>query len=451
MIFPQQKINRVNKNKILKDLSDDRIIWDWLKYNIRTHAKQHSKRRARERNEKENRLEKEYAKAKQVFEADPNNTNSNILNSSKENLEAFYDEKLNGVIIRARARWHEHGEKSSKYFLNLEKRNHIKKHMRKLKISGVITTDPISILAEQKRFYQELYKSRNNNNTDGTQTIESFLNSLNIPVLTEEQTLSCEGAISQEECASIIDSFQNNKNPGNDGIPIEFYRKFWPIIGESFTKCANVCFKKGEMSPSQKQAIITLLEKKGKDRSLLENWRPISLLNVDAKIMSKVIATRIKSVLPNIIHHNQTGFIKDRYIGETVRSIFDIMESTVEENIPGLMIFIDFEKAFDSLEWNYLLNCLEHFNFGPDFIRWVTTFYKNIQSCVINNGITSDYFTLERGVRQGDPLSSYLFVIAAEALAIAVRQNEEIKGIRISKEETKLLQYADDTTAVLSF
>ena len=114
------------------------------------------------------------------------------------------------------------------------------------------------------------------------------------------------------------------------------------------------------------------------------------------------------------------------------------------------MIFIDFQKAFDSLEWNYLLNWLQYFNFGPDFIRWVTTFYKNIQSCVINNGIISDYFTLQRGVRQGDPLFRYLFVIAAEVLAIAVRQDKEIKGIRIGKEETKLLQYADDTTAVLS-
>ena len=137
--------------------------------------------------------------------------------------------------------------------------------MRKLKVSGVITTDPFSVLAGQKRFYQELYKSRNNNNTDGTQTIESFLLTLNIPVLTEEQKLSCEGAISPEECASILDSIQNNKTSGNDGIPIEFYRKFWPIIGESFTKCANECFKKGEMSLSQKQAIITLIEKKGKD------------------------------------------------------------------------------------------------------------------------------------------------------------------------------------------
>jgi len=127
-----------------------------------------------------------------------------------------------------------------------------------------------------------------------------------------------------------------------------------------------------------------------------------------------VIAARIKNVLPSIIHHNQTGFIKDRYIGETVRSVFDIIELTVEENIPGLMIFIDFEKAFDSLEWNYLLKCLEYVNFGPDFIRWITTFYKNIQNCVINNGMTSDYFTLQRGVRQGDPLSPYLLVVVSK-------------------------------------
>ena len=106
--------------------------------------------------------------------------------------------------------------------------------------------------------------------------------------------------------------------------------------------------------------------------------------------------------------------------------------------------------AFDTIEWCYLQRCLECFNFGPEFLRWVMTFYNTIQSCVINNGITSDYLTLERGVRQGDPLSPYLFVVAVETLAIAVRQNTLIKGITIAKDETKLLQYADDTTAVLS-
>ena len=377
-----------------KDLSDNRNIWDWLKYNIRAHAIQHSKRRAKERIEKENSLQEKYSKAKIEFERDPNNLNVDILNSAKENLELlFYEEKVKGIIIRARARWHEHGEKSTKYFLNLEKRNHIKKHMRKLKISGLITTDPFDILSEQQRFYQGLYTSINKN-VDAMAKIESFLGDLNIPKLSEEKKLSCEGKITPEGCALLLETFQNDKTPGNDGIPIEFYRKFWHLISEPFTKCANECFEKGEMSRSQKQAVITLIEKKDKDHSFLENWHPISLVNVDAKIMSKVIATRLKNVLPQIIHHNQTGFVKDCYIGETVRSIFDIMD-LAEENFPGLMIFIDFQKAFDTIEWCYLQRCLESFNFGPEFIRWVMTFYNNIQSCVINNGITSDYFTLE--------------------------------------------------------
>ena len=114
------------------------------------------------------------------------------------------------------------------------------------------------------------------------------------------------------------------------------------------------------------------------------------------------------------------------------------------------MIFIDFEKAFDSVEWEFLRYCLESFNFGPDFIHWVKTFYRNIQSCVINDGLSSEYFNLERGVRQGDPLSPYLFVVTIEILAIAIRQNKDIKGISIGSEETKILQYADDTTAILA-
>ena len=166
--------------------------------------------------------------------------------------------------------------------------------------------------------------------------------------------------------------------------------------------------------------------------------------------MDKVIASRITSVLPNIIHHNQTGCVKDRFIEETVQSIYDIMYCTVEENIPGLLIFIDFEEAFDSLKWDFLFKCLEAFNFGSDFLHWIKTFYTNVQSCIMNNGTAVNYFPLERGVRQGDPLSPYLFIVVVETLAIAIRQNQEITGISIENEETKILQYADDTNAVLS-
>ena len=144
-----------------------------------------------------------------------------------------------------------------------------------------------------------------------------------------------------------------------------------------------------------------------------------------------MIASRIKNVLPYIIHSNQTGYVKDRYIGETVRSILDIMDFTEKENIPGLMIFIDFRKAFDTLEWTSLFYCLDAFNFGQEFKRWISTFYQNIQSCAINNDLSSECFNLTRGVRPGDPLSPYLFLLAVETLAIAIRENVEIKGIAI--------------------
>ena len=142
-----------------------------MKYNIRAHTIQLSKRKAPERNEREQKLQEEYAKVKFIFETDPNDQNANTLNSAKDTLELFY-EKVKGIFIGARARWHEHGEKSTEYFLNLEKRNHIKKHMRKLNINGSITKDPFNVLKEQRSFYQELYTSRNNNNNEA---IESFL------------------------------------------------------------------------------------------------------------------------------------------------------------------------------------------------------------------------------------------------------------------------------------
>ena len=142
-----------------KDLSDYRVIWDWI---VLEHMQNNIPKEGREKRvKKKTVLKKNMLKQNRFMRQIPTiPANLNTFNAAKENLEAFYDEKLNGVIIRARARWHVHGEKSSKYCLSSEKKNHIKKNKRKLKISGVITTDPLNILAEQMRFYQELYKSR---------------------------------------------------------------------------------------------------------------------------------------------------------------------------------------------------------------------------------------------------------------------------------------------------
>ena len=174
------------------------------------------------------------------------------------------------------------------------------------------------------------------------------------------------------------------------------------------------------------------------------------MVNVDSKLASKVISNRIKKVLPRIIHYSQSGFIKGRFIGEVARSILNIIDHIESLKLSGILLFIDFEKAFDSIEWDFLYQSLEAFNFGPTLIRWIKTFYNNVSSCVINNGLFSEQFKLERGVRQGDPLSPYLFVVAIEILGISLRSNEHIEGIKIDTDEIKTLLYADDMTATLA-
>ena len=145
---------------------------------------------------------------------------------------------------------------------------------------------------------------------------------LPIPTLSHDLRSLGEGLISLEECSKIINSFPLNKVPGNDGLPIEFNKTFWNFLGDPLVECFNASFVQGEMSPSQRQAVITLIKKKDQDCCDLQNWRPISLLNVDTKIASKVIAERMKSLLPKLIH-NQSGYIPGRNISENIRSILD--------------------------------------------------------------------------------------------------------------------------------
>ena len=134
-------------------------------------------------------------------------------------------------------------------------------------------------------------------------------------------------------------------------------------MGTLLVDSLNMAFVHGKLSNSQRQRIIRLIEKKDKDKRFVENWRPISLLNVDYKIGSKALATRLEKVLPeiNIIHENQCAYVKGRTIFDAVRSIGDIMEYTKLNNIPGLMTTFDFKKAFDSISWQFLTEALRSF------------------------------------------------------------------------------------------
>ena len=157
---------------------------------------------------------------------------------------------------------------------------------------------------------------------------------------------SCEGHITEVECINALKNMKNQKSPGSDGITVEFYKLFWNDVKEFYINSINYSFQTGSLTDLQKQSIITLLPKQNKDRTSLENWRPISLLNVDYKIATKAIANRVNGVISSFVHNSQTGFIKGRYIGENIRLLFEIIDKAEDENKPGLIFFSDFEKSF---------------------------------------------------------------------------------------------------------
>uniref|UniRef100_A0A3B3HJQ5 Reverse transcriptase domain-containing protein n=1 Tax=Oryzias latipes TaxID=8090 RepID=A0A3B3HJQ5_ORYLA len=208
-------------------------------------------------------------------------------------------------------------------------------------------------------------------------------------------------------------------------------------------------FCKGTLPNSLNQASITLLPKK--DKNLLEcgSYRPISLLNTDYKILAKVLACRLETVLPSLVSNDQSGFVKDRRSFFSIRRLFNILYTpSVTES--ECLLSMDAEKAFDRIEWKYLFETLNKFGVGSSFLSWVKLLYTCPSATELTNNTYSEPFSLHRGTRQGCPLSPLLFVLAIEPLAITIRKNNYICGISRWGTEHKLALYADDLLLFIS-
>ena len=145
-----------------------------------------------------------------------------------------------------------------------------------------------------------------------------------------------------------------------------------------------------------------------------------------------------------LIHHDQTAYVKNRCIGESIRLIDDILEYADYNDIPSILFSADFEKAFNSIDHSFMFAVLEKFGFGPNFIYWIRALYNGAESSAMNNGHSTGYFPLERRTRQGDPISACLFILALELLFLQARQNVDIQGIMIGGHEIKISAHADD-------
>ena len=292
---------------------------------------------------------------------------------------------------------------------------------------------------------KKIYKTKISDREESSKQIFNFIGSLNPPRLTDVDKLSCEGRITTDECKKALEGMMNNKSPSVSGFSKGFFLYFWPEIGDLVVRYVNEAKNKGLFFPTQRRGVITLIPKKG-DQRYLKNKRAICLLDIVYKIVAKVLANRLMLVIDKLVAPDQTGSIRGRFIGNNLRTIADVIYYCKSDRSEGILMALDFQNAFNTVEHEFVYNTLKSFNFGSDFISFVRMLYCGTELAVINNGFTSDWFKTTRGLQQGCPLSAPIFALVVEILALKIRKAEDIQGITVSGQLFTISQYCDDTT-----
>jgi exonuclease III len=442
-------INNVLDHEIEKyaNYKNKGLVWDTIKMEIRSNSISYSSHKAKKTKQYEKELSEEIKKVEASLAENPNeDLKQHYITATKE-LEMINNERAKGSQIRARVTHIKFNEQPNSYFFNKEKANMQVKNITVIQDeNGTEIKDPDKIMECQAKFYRRLYTApKLTSKYETNDANRYFLELDDVPMLNDMDKQSIDDIITFNEITAATKLLPNSKSPGLDGIPVEFYKFFWSKIGPSVFNSIIYAVETGCMSIDQRRGVLSLIPKKDKDVRQLKNWRPLTLLNIDYKIFAKAMASRLQSVIPSVVSNDQSGCIKGRSTFSNIRSTIDIIAHTQEKNIHGALLYIDFEKAFDTVSWEFMYMVLERMNFGQYFRSCVQTMYNNIYSCVMNNGHLSTFFSPTRGIRQGCPISANIFVLIVEILAHAIRKNPQIRGIFIDQFECKISQYADDT------
>ena len=366
-----------------------------------------------------------------------NREEDSILENTKAELDDKMLHRAQGLIFRSKAKWYEQGEKNTKYFYSLEKAKYNAKTCFKLLTdSGTQIQDPQEILVEQRAFYASLYEEDENVKF----TLENTYG-IKVP---EKIKRDQENQLTLVDLQEAIRSMKNNRTPGEDGIPVDFYKVFWSKIKDIFYGMVLEVYNKNVLHKSARKGILNLIPKPNKDTRLIKNLRPITLLNTDYKIIEKAIANKMIPALEHIINKDQRGFMKDRRISVNIRKMLDIIQQCKVEDLEAVVLSLDFVKYFDKCSFSILHGSLDFFDFGSYVKTWTKILYHDFSVRIQNNGHFSSPIDIKKGVHQGGCCSSVYFLVIAEILALALRSNQNIKGITIKDIKNLLNQFADD-------
>ena len=449
-------------NQQLTNFESFQKWWTDLKTRVKFVTIEYSTQKKRERNEKVKALQKYLHIENQKERPDKQYIIDTQIKIAK--LKQF---KHQGAMIRSREQVIINGERPTRYFYAQEK---IRKYNSTIQKLNLPQNDNHT---NNENIYEAAINSLNNNTeTDGDKILEHirtyFANLYKKQTLDEnlqDELLKditrklprhmkemIDANISKEELTQAKEAATTNTSPGIDGLPIEWYITFWDQLAPHILTFANDIYNNGlEQDAQQRLSLIRLIHKRG-DKDDLENWRPISLLCVDYKLVAKVLSSRLKKALPHIIEEDQTCGILGRSIFQNLYTIRDTIAYTNDHKIPTYIISFDFQKAFDKVDHSFLYKALKAFNFGNKYTTFVQLTNAHCFARIMNNGRFTRDVPLQRSVKQGDHESMQFFDIIAEILAIQIRKNTNINGLRLpgKTNQLKLSLYADDNNSIVT-
>ncbi|KAK3511548.1 hypothetical protein QTP70_009337 [Hemibagrus guttatus] len=339
----------------------------------------------------------------QHLEATGDRGHIEALKSKKAKMNDLLDITAQGALVRSRFKSAAEMDAPSKFFFSLEQKNGQKRFIHAVRTeSGDLLSESTEIRKQTVSFYSKMYSSE----WSGAQVVEdSFL--VGLPKLSERAARVLDRELSLEELHEALQRMENGRASGIDGLPAEFYKAFWAVIGQDVLDVLRDSIQRGELLLSCRRAVLTLLTKKG-DLTHLKNWRPVSLLCTDCKLLSKALASRLTKVMERLIHQDQTYCVPDRSIFDNAYLVCDILDVSRLLGLKTGLIFLDQEKAFDRVEHEYLWKVLEAFGFNPGFVAMIKMLYCEIESVLKVNGGLCAPFKVLRGIRQGCALSEHV-------------------------------------------
>lgn len=233
--------------------------------------------------------------------------------------------------------------------------------------------------------------------------------------------LELEKAFTEEEIWATIQSYDGNRASETDGFNMSFFKEFWAMIKDDIMKVFMDFHEHGKLVKGLNASFIALIPKSPSPSSI-SDYRPISLIGSIYKLISKVLAIRLQSIMPSILSENQFAFTTGRQISDCILVTNEVVDAMKKNRQGGILLKLDFAKAYDNMDWCFLMDLLQEMGFGGRWIKWMEECVSTASLVILVNGSPTDFFKIEKGLRQGNPLSPLLFNICVNGLSGMMNQ-----------------------------